>query len=334
MRIFAVLALLLAPVAVSAEPIPYNQTPTVSFRPLGGSDPHPVDPHVRYVAGYELEAHGTSFLIGLSDLQLAPAGDGFAVEAISDWGAAARFTLVPDGKGGFKDSPLEIDPLRDEDGKTFYDKTQGDSEDIAIDPATGTRYVSFEGFQRVVAYPEPDTWRGKGSMLPLTGLARFPDNEGMEGLTFVHEAAGNSLLIGVESGGYWRCGLSDYTCHEVKGPPAPGFLYKTVSLAVLDPADPARDHDILVLSRYYDPITGARNILRLMKLDGDRLTMEQTLLKIAPPLPADNFEGVAAVRTATGYRLYFISDAIGDAGKPKLLVFDWDAPSDEAAQGR
>ncbi|HVZ29382.1 MAG TPA: esterase-like activity of phytase family protein [Asticcacaulis sp.] len=323
MRIFAVLALLLIPAVARAEPIPYNQPLTVSFRPLTGSDPKPVNSHVRYVAGYEMVAHGTSFLVGLSDLQLAPDGDGFSVEAISDWGAAARFTLMPDGQGGFKDSSLEIDPLRDDEGKTFYDKTQGDSEDIAIDPATGTRYASFEGLQRVVAYPEPETWRGKGTMLPLSGLARFPDNEGMEGLTFIHEASGNSLLIGVESGGYWRCGLTDYACHMVKGPPAPGFLYKTVSLAVLDPADPAHDHDILALSRYYDPFTGARNILRLLKLDGDQLTVDQTLLKIAPPLPADNFEGVAAVKTATGYRLYFISDAIEDAARPKLLIFDW-----------
>lgn len=323
MRILAVLALFLAPVAAHAEPIPYNQAPTVSFRPLTGSDPHPVNPHVRFVAGYELEAHGTAFLTGLSDLQLTPEGDGLVVEAISDWGAAARFTLIPDGQGGFKDSKLEIDPLHDETGRMIYDKTEGDAEDIATDPATGARYASFEGFHRIVVYPQPDTWRGRGTILPLSGLAHFPDNEGMEGLTFIHEMAGDSLLIGVEAGGYWRCSLSDYACRTVKGPPAPGFLYKTVSLAVLDPADPAHDHDILVLSRYYDPLTGARNILRLMKLDGDQLTVEQTLLKIAPPLPADNFEGVAAVKTATGYRLYFISDGIGDLDKPKLLVFDW-----------
>jgi hypothetical protein len=320
----AILAGLLVASTAHAEPIPYNQTPTVSFRALPTvSDPKPVNPKVRYVAGYELEAHGTSFLIGLSDLQLAPEGDGFSVEAISDWGAAARFSLIPDGQGSFKDSPLVIDPLRDENGKIFYDKTQGDAEDIAVDPATGTRYASFEGFHRIVAYARPDTWRGKGTILPLSGIPRFPDNEGMEGLTFIHEAAGDSLLVGAESGGYLRCYLTDFACRTVKGPPAPGFLYKTVSLAVLDPADPAHDHDILALSRYYDPLTGPRNILRLLKLEGDQLTEVETLLKIAPPLPADNYEGVSAVRTATGYRLYFISDGIGDFAKPKLLIFDW-----------
>ncbi len=320
----AILAGVLAASVASAEPVPYNQTPTVSFRALkAASDLKPVNPKVRYVAGYDMVASGTSFLTGLSDLQVSPDGRGLTVEAISDWGAAARFSLVPDGQGGFKDSPLVIDPLRDENGKIFYDKTQGDAEDIAVDPATGTRYVSFEGFHRIAAYPQPDPWRGKGSILPFSGLPRFPDNEGMEGLTFVHETGGDSLLVGVESGGYWRCYLADYVCRSVKGPPAPGFLYKTVSLAVLDPADPTRDHDILTLSRYYDPLTGARNILRLLKLDGNRLTEVETLLKIAPPLPTDNFEGVAAVKTETGYRLYFISDGIGEFAEPKLLIFDW-----------
>ncbi len=53
-----------------AEPRPYLQKPTVSFRSLPPvTDPHPLNPDVRYIGGYELTAHGTDQFTGLSDLQ-------------------------------------------------------------------------------------------------------------------------------------------------------------------------------------------------------------------------------------------------------------------------
>jgi len=328
-------ALLCLAAPVHAEPHPYLQKATVSFRRLPEARYIPVNPDVHYVAGYELEARGTDLLTGLSDLQLFPGPDGAHAEAISDYGAIARFDLVPDEhdsfQGGFRDSPVSIDPLHDEDGKPYADKALADSEDIAFDPVTGTHYVSFEGFQRVMRYTD---WTGKGETLPLSGLPPFPSNEGMEGLAYIHEpvgdsggdSGGDSLLIGVESGGFWRCGLPLSSlvagaCREVHAPGPPGFLYKMVSLAVLDYA--AHDHDILALYRYYDPFNGPRNILRLMKLEGDTLTTRTTLLKVAPPLPYDNFEGVAAVPVPGGYRLYLISDGLHPQDRPKLLVFDW-----------
>jgi hypothetical protein len=317
------LSLCVLPVDGRAEPHPYLQKASVRFRPLPpvSPAPHP-DAAIHYVAGYELVAQGTDLLTGLSDIELFADGDHYRAEAISDYGAMARFDLRPDDKGGLADSELRLDPLHDEDGKPFYDKELGDSEDIAHDPATGARYVSFEGYQRVMRYAD---WAGRGETLVLSGLPPFPSNEGMEGLAYIRDKGGDSLLIGVEAGGFWRCDLADGTCREVQAPGPPGFLYKLTSLAVLDYG--GHDHDILALYRYYDPFNGPRNILRLMKLDGDRLTTEATLLKIAPPLPYDNFEGVSAVRTKDGYRLYLISDGLHPQDRPKLLVFDWTAPA-------
>ena len=317
MRRLLLLALLIAAPA-RAELHPYLQKATVRFQPLPPAQARPINPDVRYVGGYELQARGTDFLTGLSDLQLFPDGGGLRAEAVSDYGAIALFDLRPDAEGGFQDSELSVDPLRDADGEPYYDKRFGDAEDIAYDPRTGAHYVSFEGYQRVMRYTD---WHGRGETLRLSGLPPFPSNEGMEGLTFIHETGGDSLLIGVESGGFWRCALDNGACREVRAPGPPGFLYMLTSLAVLD--YDGRDHDILALYRYYDPFNGPRNILRLMKLDGDTLTLEATLLKIAPPLPYDNFEGVAAARTKDGYRLYLISDGLHPQDRPKLLVFDW-----------
>ncbi|ESQ86397.1 hypothetical protein AEAC466_04125 [Asticcacaulis sp. AC466] len=304
--------------AVQAEPRPYLESPTVAFRPLTDGDVRPLNPKVRYVGAYELVATGTSGLVGLSDIQVFPTADGVQAEAVSDFGAVARFTLKADGKGGYLDSPLEIDPLRDADGKTFDNKSLADSEDLAYDPATGRRFVSFEGVQRVMAYSD---WRGPGETLPLSGLALFPSNFGMEGLTYLPDAkAGDALLIGVEAGGFWRCELASDACAPVTGPAAPGFLYMLTSLAVVDYADPVRRHEILALYRYFDPLTGPRNILRLLKYENRALTVITDLVR---PKPYDNYEGVAAQKTGDGYRLYLISDSLKENGRSKLLVYDW-----------
>ena len=312
--------------SVHAEPQPYLQKPTVSFRALKGSDPKPANPKVRYIAGYELVAKGTSELVGLSDLHIFAEGDTLKVEAVSDYGAVAQFELKADGRGGYLDSSLEIDPLLDATGKRFAYKEQADSEGLTVDPLTLDRYVSFEGNQRVMKFPAVGSavpWKHAGETLPLGGLPNFPSNLGMEAVTYVQEPKGDALLVGVESGGFWRCGLTLNVCTEVHGPATPGFLYMMTSLAVVDDEDPRHDHDILGLYRYYDPITGPRNLLRLLHLEGDTLTVTSDMAKITPPLPVDNFEGVAAVRTATGYRIFLISDSLKEDGKPKLLIFDW-----------
>ncbi len=319
MRRLLLALLLLAAPAAHAELHPYLAKPYVSFRPLAPAvDIHPLNPHVHYVGGYELEGHLTYLLTGLSDIQVFPDGNALHVEAVSDYGAMARFDMVADGKGGYRDSPLEIGPLRDASGKPFYDKALGDSEDIAYNPANGDRYVSFEGAQRILKYRD---WNGPGELVATPGLPVFPNNEGMEGLTYIHEKGGDSLLIGVEIGGFWRCSLVTPGCQQVTGPKVPGFWYMMTSLAVLDYK--THDHDILALYRYYDPITGPRNILRLLRLEGDRLTVVEDLAKIAPPLPYNNYEGVSAIPIPGGYRLFLISDALHDGENPRLLIFDW-----------
>lgn len=319
MRLISLAALLLAlAFAAHAELRPYTEKPTIRFKALPAiNDPHSMNPMVRYRGGYELTARGTAQVMGLSDLQLFPDGDGFRVEAISDLGAALSFSMHSDGKGGLNDAPVTIDLLRDQEGRAYMNRELGDAEDVAYDAASGIRYVSLERHQRIMAYAPDTGWAGKGHVLPLSGLPVFPANEGMEGLTLIK----GSLLIGAESGGFWTCPLATYTCREIKGPPVPGFMYKLTSLAVVD--EGAAKPEVLALYRYYEPFTGPRNILRLLRLDGDRLVVAADMAKIAPPLPSDNYEGVAAVRTAGGYRLYLICDGLHDGDKPKILIYDW-----------
>ena len=296
-----------------AEPVPYGGE-TVSFRALPAVvDPHPLNDKVHYVGGYEIVAHGTSQVMGLSDLQLTPQGDGFHVDSVSDLGAMVGFDLRPDGQGGFRDSKVTIDLLRDVDGKTSINRDFNDAEDIA-QAADGTRYVSFERFQRVMAYWPGAGWHAAPVQVAILGVPQLPNNEGLEGMAVV----GGRLLLGAESGGFWSCDLRG-GCQDIAGPPVPGFLYKLSSLAPV----PGHDDEVLALYRYYEPFNGPHNVLSLLRVQDGRLVKVSDLAKIAAPLPSDNYEGVAAVPVAGGYRLYLISDSLKDDGKPRLLMFDW-----------
>ncbi|MBW8882539.1 MAG: esterase-like activity of phytase family protein, partial [Asticcacaulis sp.] len=300
----AALGLLLALPACS-EPVQYGSE-SVGFRPLAASDPHPLNAKVRYAAGYEIDARGTAQLEGLSDLVLTPQADGLRVVALSDFGAILSFDLKPGGQG-FGDSPVTIELLRNGDGHVAVNRDLNDSEDIAVAP-DGTRYVSYERFQRIAVFAPGQTWIATPATLPLTGMTRLPNNEGLEGLAVI----GGQLLAGAESGGFWICDRGGAGCRSVDGPSVPGFMYKLSSLAPV----PGHDDEVLALYRYFDPFTGhLRNVLSLLRLKDGRLFKVKDLLKVAPPLPADNYEGVAAVPQPGGYRLYLLSDSLKDDGK-------------------
>ncbi|MBP2161569.1 MULTISPECIES: esterase-like activity of phytase family protein [Asticcacaulis] len=287
---------------------PYGQKRTLNIQPLpAASDAHPVNPAVRYAGGYELSPQPRMWQFrGMSDLRVTPGNGAPRVEVISDIGVAISFDLK-------QDAPIDLEQLRGDDGKTFTNRLFSDAEDSAFDPRTGTRYVAFERTHRIMAFR--NGWTQKGETLQLSGLPVFPANEGIEGLTLV----GDSLLAGGEGGGFWLCPLTTLACRQVKGPQVPGFMYKLTSLTTLEPGG----NEVLALYRFYNPLIGLRSQLRLLRLNGDRLTVVSDLLKIAPPMPADNYEGVAAVKTATGYRFYLICDNLDPVAKPKLLVYDW-----------
>lgn len=303
LRLLALAALSLSACAapVQAELKPYVANPVVTFMPLPGQGGRLPDT-VRYVGGYALSAEGTSWFEGLSDLHVTADGQ---VTALSDLGQVALFAITPD----FTPTPLRLMRLRDTSGREMTHRREADAEDMAV-TADGV-YVSFERQQKVWFY---SAWGAAAQPVAVQGLPTFPNNEGMEGLTIV----GEDLLIGVEAGGFWRCGLNGGQCQAIKGPTAPGFLYKLVSLEALPDGE-----GILALYRYFDPLTGVRNVLRLLRMEEGRLVNGGEILRIVPPFAVDNYEGVSAVKTASGYRLYLISDSLVAQGKPQLLIFDW-----------
>lgn len=306
-------------VAVSATPAPrpYNQGPEVRFiaaKPVAVSGLF--DDSVALVGQYALKAEGTDALLGLSDLRVTVDGEGYRLEALSDFAWVWRFRFDQSLK-----SPLLGGILRDETSAEIARRDDADSEDWAFDEK-GRAYVAFERKTRILSY---DSLQHSAQRPTLKGLKPLPHNEGIESLAFVYGAKDeNKLLLGIEAGGFYLCDKgAALVCRPVAADPAPEFGYRIVSLEGLGKPEKGEESEVLALYRYFDPLTGPRNIVRLMVWDGQRLRRKATLAKIAPPLEIANFEGISAVKTATGYRLFLISDQIKDNELPRMLVLDW-----------
>ncbi|WAC49335.1 esterase-like activity of phytase family protein [Asticcacaulis sp. SL142] len=320
---------------LNPKPQPYD-TPErfvdIERLPIAGAEGNAVT----YAMGYKLRPIGTDLFIGLSDLKATQGPDGLTVEAVSDAGSFATFTIPANHE---RRGPLTFELLRGTDGQVLGNKVLADAEALAVDERTGDYYIAFEGEPRVLRYRAEGSkahsekceavfgkkcaleFKGAAERVPLQNLPSLPDNEGLEAMTLLRDKQGDaSLLLGAESGGFWLCPLSTFNCATIRGPKTPGFGYALVSLSAL----PDRPDDILALYRFYTPWTGPRTKLTHLRLEGGRLVSKGELLTIAPPMPYANYEGVSAIQTDGGYRLYLISDPIEEDEEYTLLLgFDW-----------
>lgn len=254
---------------------------------------------VRYAGGLVLR--GAS-LHGLSDLKV----EGDRAWAVSDFGDLIRFDIRLDRNGRLISAANAISrPLTGPDGAVLAPKANADAEGLALLP-DGRVLVSFERDHRIWSY-------GVGAGDRPVAMARpdaaFPDNEGMEGL-----AAGPDdgwLAVG-EGGGAWLCRPAD--CVEIgdRLTPADDFRFTGAD------RDPAGGW--FVVERYYSPPLDMAVRVRRLSLEG---VLSDPIIQLRPPASTDNFEGVAAVPTATGVRLYILSDDNANPlQKTLLLAFD------------
>lgn len=238
---------------------------------------------------------------GFSGLVVSP--DGARLLALSDRASWLEVALVHDGDGrltGFGTNRLV--PLLDTDGAPMAG-FGSDAEALTVLPEGGYA-VSFEGVPRIDAYPDgPD-----GPARPLVRRGTFGDlerNGGLEAmaafrggfLALVEEAAADGLHAGFLIGPGGEVATLRYEA-------APAF--KPTDLAVL------ADGDVLVLERKYNVVEGAH--ARLVRVAAETIApgailAGRELLRLAPPLATDNFEGLA-VRPAPGggTLVYVISD--------------------------
>ncbi len=269
-----------------------------------------------YRGGLELRADNPMF-VGLSAFEVLDGGHLIAISDEADWVSA---DLVLDERGfltGFTDVRAAL--MRDERGRPFTDKAQGDSEGLAQLP-DGRFAVSFERSNLIRIYDlNRDGPFGVAVMGPrLDGVSRLPPNASLEALA----AMDGALLTGAEGGEHpttplWLAPL------DVRNPVAPRFSYPLSGGFSLTGMDRLPDGGFVALERFYAPVIGPRaRIMRFAAPSGEGGTVEPELLALLePPFPLDNFEGISAVRMPDGAtRIYIVSDNNRSAQQRTLLL--------------
>ncbi len=254
---------------------------------------------------------------GFSGLELLEDG---RLLAISDAGQWLSAELVLDASGalvGLRDG--RVASMRDENAAPFQSKREGDSEGLAQLP-DGRFAVSFEQTQSVRLYDmNRDGPFGAAQAGPgLAGAGRLPANVGLEAIA---AAANGDLIVGAEGGGLWRAPLG------ASAPIPQRARYRGELGFSLVGLDRLPDGGFVTLERFYAPVIGARaRITRFEEADisaGGAIEGEE-LARLAPPLPVENFEAIAAIAMPGGAtRIYILSDNNFNArSRTLLLAFD------------
>lgn len=272
--------------------------------PLGPGTPPPrAVGALGFLGGWELTSDNPGFG-GISALRADPGG---RLLALSDSGTLMGFSIGPDdGRHRPFIAPLPVKP--DERDKPWW---IWDSESLTHDPATDRSWVGFELQQRICRYspgfarvetcriwPEIEAWPGTGS---IESLARLSD--------------GRFLAIaemGMTSDGYHdmllfaRDPADPATPSPIHLRYAPPQGYRPTDAVALD------DRRLLVLNRrltLQDLFTATIAVVDLPAdiAPGARL-QARTLARLAPPLLADNFEGMAISRATGRASLWIASD--------------------------
>ncbi|WGM29859.1 esterase-like activity of phytase family protein [Brevundimonas sp. NIBR11] len=261
-------------------------------------------PGVSYAGGLILRGPD---LHGLSDLKI----DADRAWAISDFGHLVRFTIRLDRNGRLTSADSAVTrPLTGLDGVALAPKENADAEGLALLPDDRV-LVSFERDHRIWSYGAGANER---PALVSTPHHPFEDNQGVEGLAAAPD--GKWLALG-ESGGAWLCDAD--ACAPLPNAPrahTDGFL---TTGADVDPAG-----GWFIVQRLFVPPLNMQARVRHMAPDG---TLSEPLIRLRPPASTDNFEGIAAVRTPSGVRLYLLSDDNDNVfQKTLLLAFDVSRP--------
>jgi hypothetical protein len=247
---------------------------------------------LRPLGGVEIDRQRLGFG-GLSGLHLSP---DLTLSAVSDVGHFAEFSLTLDA--ALRPMALALrrhGRLRDGGGRFLPRGYSGDAEALARLP-DGDWLVGFERWHRIRRYRDLD---GPGLYIEAPpGLARAPVNAGLESLTVL--ADGRWLAIAEEMP---LPDAADATAAWLGGPGGWMALgYRTA--AGLVPVDAAAlpDGGALVLERAFSLFGGFSG--RLVRLPAAAIAAAtpgavleaEEILRIASPLPVDNYEAMAVVR--------------------------------------
>jgi hypothetical protein len=276
----------------------------------------PVDGPLRSLGGFEIDAAR----IGAANLSGIHLDDDLVATMVDDRGRWAQARVELRDGHAHRLVPIGAGPLRDGAGRPLPRGRSADAESITRLP-DGTWLVGYERWHRIRAYRRLE---GPGAYVDAPpGLDRAPVNGGLEGLTLL--ADGRLFALAEElpapgapalrQGWIGRPGR----WMPVAWQPEPGFV----------PTDVAGLHDggALVLERRFTWLTGfaARvavvpaAMLRAAR-EGSVLRGETVLRLDGDPLPAENWEGVAAAQHGGRTIVALVADDNGSAIQRSLML--------------
>jgi hypothetical protein len=257
---------------------------------------------------------------GLSGLVI---GHDNRLYAVSDRGRWLSARMVFTSDGSLADLvDWQIKPLLAPDNSAVKGAL-GDSEALAR-AADGSFLVAFEQQHRLWRYPPPPrNLTSPPRAIPVPAeLAKAPSNGGIEAITVLPDRRMIALTEEFQNtdGTFKGWLIENGKFAEVSYMPSDGFrVSDCVAL---------KNGDVLVLERSHTVLGRLRGRLKLVSATGVRSGAKlvgNELLRLEPPLAADNFEGVAVHEDPIhGTMIYLVSDDnFHPLLRTVLLQFRW-----------
>lgn len=280
-------------ITIKAEPIETFQMSRESRIQFG---------QLEFLSGLVLTSKNENFG-GLSGMRIK----GDTLFAVVDQGLFVTAKIVREaGKlAGLADATIAR--LRNRKGERIKSKKQGDAEALEI---VGQQFlVGFERNHRIDAFNLRDDKLFADERAAPISLKKFnlPNNKGPEAIARIPGT--NKLLAFAEYA------LTDDNLHQafiIEGEDIMPFFVTLATGYSLTDAAFLPDGDLLMLERFYTPITGPA--MRIRKFDVNRLTEGQTLdgeiiMEATSEMEIDNMEGLAITQNGNGETiLTLISD--------------------------
>ena len=271
--------------------------------------------NLRFTGGWALTSSNRK-MGGLSGLSIEPDG---SVLTVSDMGQFIRLGRT----GGELNGTAEIAPMQFENPLIRPGKLTTDAEGIAI--RDGLTFVSFERDFRVMAFALDQCGAAARGILVSDppsryGLRPIRANAGPEALWLDTEGGLHILYEQLRDGAVTTAqATEDGKAHMAPLTPAPS-LDEGFRPVGADQISLSEDRSATAfLYRAYNREQGNRIRLDITLSDQE----DPFILRLAPPLLTDNFEGVAMEETDEGLRLWIISDDnFSDRQQTLLYVFD------------
>jgi hypothetical protein len=275
---------------------------SVASRPVGLDSSNPIRTRVgalRLVGGWRLTSTNRAFG-GLSSLDV----DGNRVTTISDIGTVVRFRL---GRFG-NVSGARIEPVPTGCGKVV-EKFDGDTESLAHDADRQRWWIGFE-WRNTICRTDADLARATAVRAPAA-MATWPKKRGPESLVALADGRVLTIAEGYPDEGPDRpVVLFD---RDPADPQARALRLRYAPPKGYSPTDVAQlpDGRLLVLNRrftLFSLFTAKLVLIDRVPLRAGTVLKGRIIATFAPPVIADNFEGLAVTSESGKTFVWLASD--------------------------